>query len=41
MIKCTNKDCKVNHEGRCYSGNGNLKAINPHSKHPDECNWIK
>ena len=41
MINCNITNCSVNHSGKCYSGNGNLRAINPGSKHPDVCENVK
>lgn len=37
MIKCNVEDCKVNLKGRCLSGNGNLRAVNPFAKSPEDC----
>jgi hypothetical protein len=37
MIDCNITKCPACMDGKCYSGDGNLRALNPHSKHPTDC----
>ena len=37
MENCIETKCKLNHDGKCYSGDGNLKYLNPWSKKPSKC----
>ena len=44
MEKCLFTSCKVNFNKKCFSGDGNLKALAPFSQSPTPCkaskNWV-